>query len=86
MKKYTDLVSLDKFKKLPLENRAQVTLRDHFNGRSVIEDYGFLNSLPLYIEAWKYIEDKKYVNSSEGLPKSFYDLTNEGILFMEKDL
>jgi hypothetical protein len=89
-------ILFSEFKKLPLEQRAQIMVRNHFWGDDkrgevkIIMDKreGLIIDSEPFIEAWSYAESEKYVECVGGTPKSgpAYKITSEGLKFMDKAL
>jgi len=82
-------ISISEFKKLSLERRTKMVLRDYFYDEvSVVSDRDGINSITAkpFLEAWAYAEKKKYIELAGGTPKSGprYGYTKEGLDFMNK--
>jgi hypothetical protein len=91
----TEEMLLSEFSKLPLEERAQIMVRNHFwndNEKEEVkikaDDGGHIINAQPFLEAWAYAEKEKYVELVGGTPKSGprYKVTSEGLQFMDKAL
>lgn len=89
-------ILFSEFKKLPVEQRAQIMVRNHFWGEdskaevkiTMDEVGGLIVDSEPFREAWEYAENEKYVECVGGTPKSgaAYKITSEGLKFMNKAL
>jgi len=79
-------MNLSKFNKLPLEERAQIALRNYFHGEKLENDVTSLIHLQPFVKSWAYLEKEGYVVLVGGTPKSgaSYKITNKGLEFMDK--
>ena len=77
----------EEFAKLPLEERAQMLLRNYFYNECKISGKGVsaLSFFPL-IEAWAYLERNDYVVFADMIPelKIPYEITHKGLEFMDR--
>jgi hypothetical protein len=84
----SERITLSKFNKLPLEERAQIAIKNIFYEEAKIEndEISLLHFGP-FIESLAYLEKNGYVALVGGTPKSrvSYRITKKGVEFMDKE-
>lgn len=88
-------ISLSDLNKLPLEERAQVVLRNYFYQSVRIKGEASPISFDSYLEAWAYLEKNNHVRLATEKEKKDsklismnipYKITEEGNEFMDKGI
>ena len=72
--------NIKEFKKLSLEERAKIWLKDYYEN----DDFKYKYSLKMIINIAKYLEEKKYISKTYGISESGkeYKITNAGLIFI----
>jgi hypothetical protein len=79
-------ISAEELKKLPLEKRAQVVLRNYFYSKVKIEGKESLIPSQPYMQEWDYLENNAYIMWVGGTSESgnSYKITLSGLEFMDE--